>query len=241
MKVHIHALINTYNDSPTLPLALDSVKDVVDSIIVADGAYKKYYDNYRRYKEVKPYSTDGTLEIIKALEPNLPPTKIIECPNGEPWINQTIKRTALLDAVPVKDWFCILDSDEMFYGHLRLGVEEIMGSGCIAGSMPLYTPGVEQRGFYPFWHPRIFLKLPDMYYDRKHWLLCDFANRVVESDYPVYNTNQCVLTHLKLFRNMRRLVPHMSYMLDMSKTGWLEPQTHVFKSEIDYEEEMKTK
>ena len=118
-KPKIHALICAYNDYPTLPLALDSLRGNVDSIIIADGAYKKYYENFLKYdRAAKPWSTDGSLGIIKALEPILPPTKLIECPNGHPWTNQTVKRTALLNAVPEKDWFVILDSDEMFYGDL---------------------------------------------------------------------------------------------------------------------------
>jgi hypothetical protein len=238
---NIHALINTYNDYPTLPLALDSVRDVVDSIIIADGAYKKYYKNFLKYdKKAKPWSTDGTLGIIKSLEHLLPPVKLIECPDGKPWVNQTVKRTALLDAVPIKDWFVILDSDEMFFGNLKGAIHEVMGSGCIAGCMPLMQPGLEQNSIYMFWHPRIFLKLPDMYYERKHWFICDFAHRVIELTYPLWMTNQCVLAHFKMFRNMRRMAPHMSYMLDMSKDGWQEPQTGLFQSEKEEEEVKKS-
>ncbi len=232
-KPPVHALVNTYNDYPTLTLALDSVKDSVDSIIVADGAYQKYYQTYKRFnKTAKPWSTDGTLGILKALEPTMPPLKLIEPPNGKPWVNQTVKRTALLNAVPNKDWFVILDSDEMFYGYLPNAVAEVQGSGCIAGCMPLFNPGLEQNAMIPIWHPRIFLKLPGMHYERKHWLLSDFANRVIEYTYPLWMTNQCVLAHFKIFRNMRRMAPHMSYMLDMSKQGWQEPESSVFKKEV---------
>jgi hypothetical protein len=231
-EFQVHALINTYNDYPTLPLALDSVKDAVDTIIVADGAYSKYYRNYLKYDEtVKPWSTDGTLQMLNVLQHNLPPIKLIECPDGKPWRNQTEKRTALLDAVPVKDWFLILDTDEMIYGNFDGGLHEVLGSGCIAGCMPLFNPGMGMNSLIPFWHPRIFLKLPDMYYERKHWLICDFAGRAIEHTYPLCMTNQCVLAHFKIFRHMRRMAPHMSYMLDMSKHGWQEPETKVFKSE----------
>jgi glycosyltransferase involved in cell wall biosynthesis len=235
----IHALVCTYNDYPTLPLALDSVRDVVDSIIIADGAYKKYYDNFLKFDEtVKPWSTDGTLGIIKSLEPILPPVKLIGCPDGKPWQNQTVKRTAMLDAVPDRDWFVILDSDEMFFGNLKNALYEVMGSGCIAGCMPLFQPGLDENGVYMFWHPRIYLKLPGMYYERKHWLLCDFADRVIEATHPLWMTNQCVLAHFKIFRNMRRLAPHMSYMLDMSKSGWQEPGSKIFKREDEDEGEV---
>ena len=230
----IHALINTYNDYPTLGLAIDSVKDVVDDIIIADGAYQKYYDTYLQYdKTVKPYSTDGTLGIIQALSKTgkMPPIRLIKCPL-KPWINQTQKRTALLNAVPIKDWFLILDSDEMFFGNVEAGVQEIMESGCIAGFTPLYNIGADISGFYPFWHPRIFLKLPGMHYARKHWLIEDFAHRIIETEYPVYGTDKFVVTHFKLFRHHRRTAPHMSYMLDMSQSGWLEPKSDMFRSEI---------
>jgi|SRR3990170_1523308 len=229
----IHALICTYNDYPTLPLALSSVKDVCDNIIIADGAYKKYFANFLKYdKNVKPWSTDGTLEIIKALEPNLPPVKLIMCPNGEPWLNQTEKRSAMLDAVPDKDWFIILDTDEMLFGNAVAGVNEVMSSGCIAGCMPMFSPGMGMNALLPFWHPRIFLKLPGMYYERKHWFLCDYAHRIIEQTYPLWMTNRCVLAHFKVFRNAKRLAAHSGYMLDMSVGGWLEPHSAMFKSEI---------
>jgi hypothetical protein len=137
--------------------------------------------------------------------------------------------------VPDKDWFIILDSDEMLYGNVVGGVNEVMGSGCIAGCMPLFNPGLDINGIIPFWHPRIFLKLPGMYYERKHWLICDFADRVIENTYPLWMTNQCVMAHFKVFRNMRRLAPHMSYMLDMGKNGWVEPESKIFKTEREVE------
>jgi len=138
-----------------------------------------------------------------------------------------------LDAVPPKDWFLILDCDEMFYGDVVGGVTEIMNSGCIAGCVPLYNVGMDVSGLVPFWHPRIFLKLPDMHYERKHWLLCDFAHRVIENEYPLWYSNRFVMAHLKIFRDHRRLAPHMSYMLDMSEQGWQEPQSNVFKTETE--------
>ena len=231
----IHALICTYNDHVTLPLTLDSVKDHVDNIIIADGAYKAYLQNYLKFdKTVKPYSTDGTLELIELFKKkqNLPIT-LINCPNNRPWKNQVVKRTALLNAVPDKDWFVILDSDEMLYGGVKEGINEVMSSGCIQGHIPLFNVGLDTSGYIPFWHPRIFLKLPGMHYERKHWLLCDFAHRIIEQTYPTWGTNKCVLAHLKVFRNHRRLAPHMQYMLDMSEKGWLEPDSKVFKSEYE--------
>jgi len=218
-----HALINVYNDHVILPLTLSSVKDIVDSIVVADGAYQAYYPIYKRkHPDAEPWSTDGTLEILKII-PDLPPIKLIEAPDGEPWENQCVKRTALLDAVPEGDWFIVLDSDEMLYGDVEDGLNEIMSSGCIAGCMPIYNPGLDVSRMLPVWHPRVFLKLEGMHYARKHWVIRDWANRVVEADYPTKWTDQFVLAHLKVFKHRGRLLPHMGYMRKMSLDGWMEP------------------
>jgi glycosyltransferase involved in cell wall biosynthesis len=223
----IHCLVCTYNDHVALPLTLDSVKDVCDSIIIADGAYKTYYDVYKAFdSSVRPWSTDGTLEIIKALEPHLPPVKLIGAPNGKPWPNQVVKRNALVDAVPTQDWFLVLDSDELFYGDIEAGVNEIMASGCVCGRVPLYNVGLEIEGWLPFWHPRIFMKLPGMHYWRKHWLLSDSDNRVLENEYPMWATDKFCLAHLKIFRDQRRLAPHQKYMDKLSANGWVEPKEH---------------
>jgi len=225
----IHAVINTYNDHVALPFALDSVKDVVDSIIVADGAYDLYYKTYHQIdKRVKPWSTDGTLEMLSIFK-DMPPIKLIECPNGKPWPNQIVKRNALVDAVPDKDWFLILDSDEMFYGDVVAGVNEIMTSGCISGRVPLYNVGLEIEGWIPFWHPRVYLKLPGMHYKRKHWLLCDADDRMIPFEYPVWATNAFVLAHLKIFRDHRRIYPHEQYMLKLAEHGWVEPKENQIK------------
>ena len=229
----LHVLISTYNDHVALPFALDSVKDSVDSIIVADGAYQLYYENYSRYNpKVKPWSTDGTLEMLRVI-PDLPPIKLLRCPDGKPWRNQVVKRNALLNAVPDKEWFMVLDSDEMFYGNITEGMDEIIDSGCIQGSVSLYNVGLEMSGFRRFWHPRVFLKLPGLHYGRKHWYIYDFADRLLEADYPLWNTGCFVLAHLKVFKDFRRLAPHQSYMLQLEKAGWVEPHLDNNLCEVD--------
>jgi len=206
-------------------MALHSIKDVVDTIIVADGAYRLYYEEYKQhFKEAKPWSTDGSLQILDAMKNNLPPIKMIDCPNGKPWPNQCIKRTALLDAVPQGDWFIVLDADEMFYGDAGYGLNEIQSSGCIAGTTPLYNPGLDASAMVPYWHPRIFLKLDGMHYTKKHWILQDEEKRMIETCYPVKWTDEMVLVHLKIFRGKGRLMPHFGYMHMMSLEGWLEPE-----------------
>ena len=227
VRCGIHATISMYNDRTLLPLALDSVKHFT-SIIVADGAYQLYFDNFRKqFPDAKPWSTDGSLQMLKYM-PGLPPIRLIETPNGEPWVNQCVKRTALLNQVPDGDWFVILDSDEMLYGDLEQGFTDIMESGCIAGSVPLYNPGLDTARIKPFWHPRVFLKTNGMHYWRKHWLLRDWAGRIIEFDYPMKWTDAFVVAHLKVFKERERLDTHQEYMRVMSEDGWIEPHSAPF-------------
>jgi len=221
MKTHL--LLNIYNDYATLPLAVNSVKDYVDSIIVADGAYNKYFEVFKQHQpDAKPYSTDGSVEILKSIPDIQTKLKFIPIPETG-WENQCVKRTALLDAVPEGEWFIVLDSDETIYGDIPAMLRHIQASGCIAGVTPMYTPGLDAGQFWPLWHPRIFLKLKGMNYSRKHWNLRDDVGRIIESHYPVQWTDFGVLVHLKVFRGGKRLAPHFGYMQMMAVDGWMEP------------------
>jgi len=230
--LNLWALICIYNDRMFLGACLESLVDVVDGIIVADGAYRVYYEHYRQFDlEAKPWSTDGSIEIIKAFR-GIPPVTWVKQPEPEPnsdleadcWENQTVKRTALINAVPVGDWFVIIDSDEMLSGDAQEGIEEIMDSGCIVGNTPIYTPGLQADRLIPRWHPRIFRKVDGMHYKGTHWHLRDRWERVIEVKYPVHYTDRFAFTHFKGFKSQTRLIPHQNYMIDLAERGWLEPQ-----------------
>lgn len=45
----LHAVINLYNDRIFLTAALESIKDVADSIIVVGGSYEAYLQNYMKF------------------------------------------------------------------------------------------------------------------------------------------------------------------------------------------------
>ena len=217
-----HALVNVYNDRMFLATMLESIKDHVDCIVFADGAYKDYYDHCRDYQpDIKPWSTDGTLEIIKAFK-GLPNYKIIECPDGEPWINQNVKRTALLDSVPVGDWFTIMDADVMLVGDVSEGYEEIFDSGCVQGSCPYYHLGLDISRFKMYWHPRAFEKLEGMHYKGTHWHLRDKFERIIPERYPTKHTDKFVRVHFKYFKTPSQLIPIQDFRFKKSETGWLE-------------------
>jgi hypothetical protein len=224
MKHYI--LLNVYNDRTFLPAALESIKDCADGIIVADGAYKLYYEHYKEFTpDAQPYSTDGTLQIIAAFK-GLPEVKYLYSPDGREacWQNQVVKRTALIEAVPVGDWFTILDADEMIMGDYQESLENIYDSGCVVASCPLYNPGTEMERTIPQWHPRVFKKTPNMHYRGTHWHLRDQHERVIEDKYPIFWTDKYAIVHFKSFKDQTRLIPHQSYMVDLMNRGWQEPK-----------------
>jgi hypothetical protein len=219
----VHAVVNLYNDRTFIGGMLESLKDNVDTIIIADGAYKLYYENYvKSHPEAKPWTTDGSLQIINAFK-DLPPVKIIECPDGQPWLNQCVKRTALIDAVPTGDWMIIIDADLMLIGNVDEGMFEIAESGCVVAGTPYYNPGLDEAWLRNFWHPWIYQKTEGMHYQGTHWHLRDKFNRIIEEVYPVYWTEKFVFVHFKAFKDYKRLGPHEDYMDLLSPQGWMEP------------------
>lgn len=222
----VHGLLNIYEDRTFLAACLESIKDSVDSVIVADGAYDLYFERYRVFvPEAKPNSTDGSLEIIKSFR-GLPPLTFLNPSDGVDrcWKNQAVKRTALIDAVPVGDWFFIIDADEMVAGDLQEGLEHLYDSGCVVGSCPLYNPGTQMERLIRNWHPRVFKKLEGMKYVGTHWHLRDKFERIIEETYPVFWQDIFAIVHFKPFKDQTRLIPHANYMVDLMTRGWIEPR-----------------
>jgi len=222
----LHCLINLYNDRTFLAATLESIKEVVDQVIVADGAYQLYFERFKEFSPwALPYSTDGSLEILHGFR-GLPDFKILHPSTGKEtcWINQAEKRTVLLDAVPVGDWFIIIDADEMVAGDFQEAMEQTYDSGCIVGNCPIYNPGTHEERLVKAWHPRVFRKAEGMHYEGTHWHLRDKQRRIIEEKYPVYWTDIFALVHFKPFKDQTRLVPHQNYMADLLQRGWLEPK-----------------
>jgi hypothetical protein len=222
----LHALINVYNDRTFLAATLESIREVVDQVIVADGAYELYYERYKEFvPDAEPFSTDGSLEIIKHFK-GLPQTLYLHPAEGreKPWQNQAVKRTALIDAVPLGDWLLIIDADEMVMGDFQESMEATYESGCIVANCPLYNPGTHAERMVKAWHPRIFQKQEGMHYRGTHWHLRDKFERLIEEKYPIYWTDHFAIVHFKPFKDQSRLIPHHNYMVDLMNRGWLEPK-----------------
>lgn len=222
----LHALINLYNDRTFLAATLESIREIVDTVIVADGAYELYYQRYKEFvPDALPSSTDGSLEILQNFK-DLPTLRILNAPDGRDkcWPNQAVKRTGLIDAVALGDWFIIIDADEMIMGDLQESMERIYESGCIVANCPIYNPGTHVERVIEAWHPRIFQKTAGMNYRGTHWHLRDGYGRIIEEKYPIFWTDHFAFVHFKPFKDQARLIPHQNYMVDLMERGWIEPR-----------------
>jgi hypothetical protein len=220
----LHATLNLYNDCEFLAAMLLSIKDIVDDIIVVDGAYELYLKQFQEFNPwATAWSTDGSLEILKSVK-GLPPVKICHTPHeDECWPNQVEKRNFMINQVPDGDWFLGIDADELLAGDAQEALEKLYESGCIIGQMPLYTPGTHEDRVVPRWHPRLFQKRPGMHYKGTHWHLRDQYERIMEEKYPMFWTDLMAIVHFKSFKSQSRLLPHTSYMSTLAERGWMEP------------------
>lgn len=95
--------INVFNEATHIAKAIESVVNIADEVRVYDGAYKDY-------PHEKPYSTDGTIKIVKELALKYNNIKLVEV--TEPWNSQIEKRTAMFEGLQEGDYFLKLDGDE---------------------------------------------------------------------------------------------------------------------------------
>jgi hypothetical protein len=204
---------------------LESIRDVVDGIIVIDGAYKNYLEHFKEFNDwATAWSTDGSMEIINNFR-GLPEVHIYKTPNDSVcWPNQVEKRNFLLSTVPDGDAFLGIDADEMIMGDVQEGVEKFYESGCIACSMPLYMPGTHMDRVVPRWHPRVFVKRKGMHYTGTHWHLRDLNDRIIEEKYPIFWTDVMAIVHFKAFKDQTRLIPDATYKLAMGDRANIEPE-----------------
>ena len=223
----MYAIVKIYNDVQFISAAIESIKRYVDGIIVADGAYRLYYEKYKEhFPQSKPWSTDGSLEVIQALK-GLPELTFLRMPKLG-WINQVIKMNALIKAVPRNNWFIDVNADEMLVGNVTKGFEETENSGCIAGRIPLANLGCDIDRLHYFWHPRMWKKVKGVHFEGSHWQMRDYAGRIIESDYPIWFTQEFVLAHFKPLKSRERIKPHLEYMHRLRFRGWLEPTREEF-------------
>lgn len=74
-------------------------------VVAVDGRYEAFPGE-------SPWSDDGTVDIIRELA-----DIVIECPNGKPWPNEEVKRSAYFVGQE-GDEYLVVDGDEEIVGHV---------------------------------------------------------------------------------------------------------------------------
>lgn len=144
-----------YQEETLLPGCLASIVDVVDRIIVVDGAYQQF-----PHPEGVPQSTDATREIARCYG-----AEWIDCPDGG-WPDQMTKRSAYLVGED-GDWYLHLDADERLKGELPL--LEALTPGQTYGLRVMWA-----SGYFVPWAARLFQHRGRMEYRGAHCAL--FSN-----------------------------------------------------------------
>jgi len=158
----IIAVINVYNEAKTIERAIESIYDHVDIIVICDGAYKQFPHD-------KPYSTDGTQDIVKKYSK----VKLIETDRA--WANQCVKRSAMFIGRE-GDYYCKLDGDEYVTNPelIRKAVDEKIDVGWAWVLSDLYHS--------PIMTARIFKHQNGIHYAGRHHWLYNGRNIFITSD-----------------------------------------------------------
>lgn len=108
--VRITQCIQMHNEAEFAPLVLASLYDVVDRIIVIEGAVAN-----RPNATPDGHSTDGTLDILIDFKKNHDPaSKIVVVSINKPWKNLEAMKQTFLDLSVPGDWMLINDADEFY-------------------------------------------------------------------------------------------------------------------------------
>jgi hypothetical protein len=166
-----YACVVFYNDINEDLLIDLSTK--VDNIIAVDGAY-------RDFPHIKPFSTDGSIEIAKKY------AKVIEV--KEAWETQVDKRNAYIRRVPIGSSFIVIDTDEELCSSFKEGNQNVIIQAVAEG-------GIEYR------MPRVYVRTPGLRYYKTHMTLKD-RNGIV--DFTKFKDSDVVIKHHLNMRDEQR-------------------------------------
>jgi len=152
------AVYSVFNEAQYLEESILSIKNKVDTIVVVDGAYKKFPHNPKNFQ-----STDGTLAIANKYSDIL-----ITFPKA--WPSEIYKRNKYLVGKP-GDIYIQLDGHEIFTGEL------IPPFGNYRMKMKM------SDGWHEFF--RMFKHEPGIEYRKTHYKLW-VGDKCLGQEYPVY-------------------------------------------------------
>jgi len=111
-------LMRSWNEADHIRNGIESIPSCIDEIIISDGAYR-YYPYNMSPVYTKPYSTDGTLDIVKGLQEKMG-DRLVLLEHTIPFASEYINMGKILrDHGKEGDYFVLLDPHEIITGNLQ--------------------------------------------------------------------------------------------------------------------------
>jgi hypothetical protein len=198
------AAVIAYNEERMLPGCLQSVRDVVDRIVVVDGAYEHF-----PHPDGIFASTDSTHAIADCYG-----AEWIPCPE-DGWPTQVEKRSAYLVGEE-GDWYLHIDADERFKG-------ELPPIGELEDGRSYRMSVVWAEGSFTPWAVRLFQHQDQMEYRGAHCALFSddhLINRRQDAE-PI---TSAWFLHLKTARKAQRQREKIRYY------GWQKAAEREFRT-----------
>lgn len=171
----IIACVIFYDEVSLLPECLESLKSV-DEIRMVDGVYADF-------PHEKPFSTDGSIEVIESYaEKGLPITLIR---TEDAWPDEPTKRSAYFSEDP-GDWYFIIDADEraVFNETAGASFEDLRAFLATTESASVTTDVVRPGETDVQKSERFFRHKPGIRYQNTHWNIVADDGPYLDSPVP---------------------------------------------------------
>lgn len=223
----------TYNSIDTVERSLDSAIDLVDSVVVVDGAFIGMLG--------EDHSSDCTVDVVKSIVGKKgiiiqPRERLTELQSKNLWLQQVTQRfpdgwmfwidadEVLHDAVNDFKWLRGMGNKRYQVAHFkRVDPDPYRWYG-----FSLYT---SLRDRTPF-HPRLYGGIPGLHFAENHWFLRDKWGDRVEPKYTNITFREAWLEHLRGTRKIANL-DAVNYFNTYERWKY-EKNTRPLKSYIPY-------
>lgn len=167
------AFLRVWNESDHLSNTINALLGHIDQIIIIDGAYSYFpYKHSPTYN--KPYSTDGTLDIVRSFMHNQK-TEIILIENKDPIRSEIVMfNMALRNYGKIGDYYLKLDGHDILHGDFSTQKQIIedeqwdIGGVAVCLTEERNSKNIPKR-YIPYGTQRIIKWHPRLHVRRVHW------------------------------------------------------------------------
>lgn len=197
----------TFNAANLIEASLNSVVDLVDYVVVVDGAFLGYPDS-------NDNSQDGTIELARQIVRRkgiviTPPCRLTQPQKQNFMLRYATKQFPDAWTFMIENDEILHDADEEF-DYLRSKSADKYCVAMIRRNDASYNrmygfqsyAGIRDRT--PF-HPRLYSRIPGLHYAENHWTVRDQAGDRVEPKYPSISLRHAWLDHARSRRPIHYL------------------------------------